>query len=215
MQRKLTIRVYKIKKSPWDVCEMYDEQTRIELPEIIPLGNIQQAMMLLGFTDGIYKVQEGDGWSNDKVIYAHPKLVEIDRLDAESRQKHLAQMQVKADEFNKLPTIVQEWKFGEGYSIQMTRGEAKFNPSFSTSRIGGEVYLTLLKDGKEEWDNRNRSSFSLYRYISQDGKVLAKAFKEGMKYDVTSETVRAEMVGKLKEINDAEKSFSQKWQLGR
>jgi hypothetical protein len=210
LQRKITIRVYKIETWMGKEEDYYNEATRIELFEDIPLDKIHEAMGLLGFANTPYKVQEGDGWGSNKVLFIDPKLIAIDNRLAEKRANNLKDMQAKADEFNKLPIVVQEWNFGEGYSLKMMRTEAKFNPSYSTNRIGGGVSVHLFKNDKDE-----TQYWYISRYISQDGKVLKKAFNEGMKYTITSETVREAVIGKLKEIYEAEKTFSQKWSLGR
>jgi len=206
MTNQITIRTYKIEKEFMGKNETASNDKVITLPQTVPLENIQQAMKLLGF-DEIYTIQEGEGLNNDKVLYIHPKLTEIDNRLIAEREARYETLRLKAANFNKLINPLKTWTFSNGYEIRLIRRNlVDFNAKFSNERICGSVWTEMFVDNKGT-DRR----FDVTGYISQDGKVLAKSFHNW--FQGIPENVRNEIITKIKEINAFEKQFRRDWNL--
>lgn len=175
------------------------------------IQDIIKAMELLGIK-AFYIKTEGLG---GQCLYVSPLVEKTEAKYKAERDVYNIAHQKLVETFNKEPIQLRAWQFGD-FSVILERGEAKFDPSFS-SHIQASLQLKLLRVNKviRDW-------FNVLEYITDDGKIQKKKFLENFGYLISDrdlaltkagEEIAQAMIEKLKEMDSVRREYQNKYDL--
>ena len=141
-------------------------------------GTLEQIKEVIKILDidcyQIEKFPDEDHFSFGEVVEQTQDIINWHNEMKDRREKHNAAMLAKVERINKLPKTFEFKTYGIS-KLTFKRNEAFFSPTQSSRIIGGEI-------GLQKETNGRTNDIWLYQYVSKNGRLLKKSFKESMSY---------------------------------
>jgi len=195
---------YRKEVKPYDGQHFEEECTGMSGFEVYTkdIESIKNACALLGLKFFRIEHDHATIYESDLVI------VQENRHKAES-DAAATLMQAKADEFNTLPEVIQEWNLPEGAIVQLKKtGAAEYKRGWSNTNMasgGTDIILSIPGTMKA-------SSIYPGNWITADSKIQKKKLKEAFS-SWPAAVVEALINGGLKEYANAKQGIRNKYRV--
>lgn len=139
----------------------------------------------------------------EPAIEKSPLILEWEARKKADREEHTKKMNALVEEYNKLPEILNRWKFGDNVEIVLKRGNGEYRPGYSSSIISW-VHTEAYLFGKEYrlW---------ISNYVTSDGKLKRKQFMKD--YSDLSVLTAESILTAIPEILEARSHIIRKYNI--